>query len=448
MRHLSPVVWSEGMHLAQHHFQLQNRYFEDSTAFALDTLFSSPWGLVTCELDDEALLNGTVSVLRLQAVFPDGTAVQIPEDPAPRPLEIRERFSPTRESHVVMLTVPEYRPEGPNLGGQTGGDHRYRSGEIEVVDDTTGSSAARVTVGLKNLRLALDVDAGDDVVKLPLARIRRDGAGRFIYDPAFVAPCLQIRGSTGLLGRLRRIVDGLEEKTRMLAATRDVTPGDQASYSGSDVAGYWFSHALHSALPPLRHHLTTRTGHPEELYLELARLGGALCTFTATASVGDLPAYDHDNLEMTFDGLERHIRANLDVVLPAGAIRIPLEPLEPYFLKGGVADRRCLAPDAEWWLVIRPEGPAPDLAAKAPRLAKICSAKHIVRLVREAYPGMSLTHVESPPSALSPRVGHRYFRVERSDPCWKSVVDTAEIGLYTPQALGAARYEFAVLLQS
>jgi type VI secretion system protein ImpJ len=447
MRNLSPVVWSEGMHLAQHHFQLQNRYFEDSTAFALDTLFSSPWGLVTCELDTEALLNGTVSVLRLQAVFPDGTAVQIPEDPAPTPLEIRERFSPTRESHVVMLTVPAYRPEGPNIGADSG-DHRYRKGEVEVVDDTSGSSSARVTVGLKNLRLCLDVDANEDDVQLPLARVRRDGTGRFIYDPSYVAPSLQIRGSTGLIGRLRRIVDGLEEKTRVLAATRGSQVGDHASYAGSDIAGFWFSHALHSALPPLRHHLATRTGHPEELYLELARLGGALCTFTATATVADLPSYDHLDLESTFDRLDRHIRSNLDVVLPAGAVTVPLEPLEPYFLKGTVADRRCLAPDAEWWLVIRPEGPAPDLSAKAPRLAKICSAKHIVRLVREAYPGMSLTHVESPPSALSPRVGHRYFRVERTDPCWKSVVDTAEIGLYTPQALGPARYEFAILLES
>jgi type VI secretion system protein ImpJ len=30
MKPLSRVVWHEGMHLAQHHFQAQNRYFEDS----------------------------------------------------------------------------------------------------------------------------------------------------------------------------------------------------------------------------------------------------------------------------------------------------------------------------------------------------------------------------------------------------------------------------------
>lgn len=446
MRNLSPVVWSEGMHLAQHHFQLQSRYFQDSAAFALDTLFSSPWGVVGCDLDGEALLNGTVSLRSLQAVFPDGLVVQIPDDPPPVPLEIRERFSPTRDSHVVVLCIPPYRLDGANCADDDGQPARFRRGEVEVVDDTAGGTSARVTIGLKNLELYLDDDAPEDAIQLPLARIRRDGTGRFIYDADHVPPALQLRGAVGLLSRLRRLVEVLEEKSRSLG-TRSPA-GDTASYSGTEIAGFWFAHALHSALPPLRHHLATRTAHPEEVFLELSRLAGALCTFTADASAAELPAYDHSDLEATFDALDRHIRRNLDIVLPAGAVTIPLAPFEPSFLKGTVADRRCLDPSAQWWLVIRPEGPAPQLAATAPRLAKVCSAKHIVRLVREAYPGMELVHVESPPSALSPRVGHRYFRIERTDPCWASIVDTSEVGLYVPDALGPARYELAVVLES
>ena len=29
MKHLSRLVWSEGMYLGPHHFQAQSRYFED-----------------------------------------------------------------------------------------------------------------------------------------------------------------------------------------------------------------------------------------------------------------------------------------------------------------------------------------------------------------------------------------------------------------------------------
>ena len=58
----SRVVWSEGMHLAQHHFQVQSRYFEDSVSFAVSHLFFKVYGVVGCELDAHALRNGTVSI--------------------------------------------------------------------------------------------------------------------------------------------------------------------------------------------------------------------------------------------------------------------------------------------------------------------------------------------------------------------------------------------------
>ena len=62
MKHLSRVVWNEGMYLAQHHFQVQSRYFEDSLRFALAHLFFKSYGVAGCELDRDALMNGTVAL--------------------------------------------------------------------------------------------------------------------------------------------------------------------------------------------------------------------------------------------------------------------------------------------------------------------------------------------------------------------------------------------------
>ena len=72
MKQLSRVVWSEGMYLGPHHFQVQGRYFEDSIRFATSSLWFEPWGLAGCELDSEALINGTLSVLHARGIFPDG----------------------------------------------------------------------------------------------------------------------------------------------------------------------------------------------------------------------------------------------------------------------------------------------------------------------------------------------------------------------------------------
>ena len=61
MKLLSRVVWSEGMYLGPHHFQVQSRYFEDSIQFATSSLWFSAYGLAGVDLDANALENGTVS---------------------------------------------------------------------------------------------------------------------------------------------------------------------------------------------------------------------------------------------------------------------------------------------------------------------------------------------------------------------------------------------------
>ena len=53
MKQLSRVVWSEGMYLGPHHFQVQSRYFEDSIRFSTSSLWYAPWGLIAIKLDAE-----------------------------------------------------------------------------------------------------------------------------------------------------------------------------------------------------------------------------------------------------------------------------------------------------------------------------------------------------------------------------------------------------------
>ena len=75
MKYLSRVVWSEGMYLGPHHFQVQSRYFEDTIRFATSSLWFEPWGFAGCALDPEALRNGTISLLHARGMFPGWTGV-------------------------------------------------------------------------------------------------------------------------------------------------------------------------------------------------------------------------------------------------------------------------------------------------------------------------------------------------------------------------------------
>jgi type VI secretion system protein ImpJ len=448
MKFLSPVVWSEGMHLAQHHFQAQNRYFEELTAFAVETLFFRSWGLLHCELDADALLNGTVSLTHARGTMPDGLHFHFPEDDPPAPLEIGELFSPVQESHRVLLAIPAQRSGQANCAlPEDPGDRRFRSRLESIPDELTGADEKQVAVASKNFRLLLDHQPLDGLEVLPIARIRRDGHGHFLYDADYVPPCLQIGASEKLLQITARLVEILDAKSDALALERKSTQRPLAEWAGREIASFWLTHAVHAAATPMRHLLRTRSVHPERLYLEMARLAGALCTFSLDAHPRDLPAYDHDDLAGCFDGLDSHIRRNLEIVLPSNTVVIPLPPAEQqYFFTAAVPDERCFRKGAHWHVGVRSSAKGSDIAAGVPRLAKLCSAEHIMRLVKEGLPGLTLEHVPSPPSDISPRLGSHYFRVHLDGPCWTLMAKAGTAGVYLPGAIPDPELELTIVL--
>jgi type VI secretion system protein ImpJ len=451
---LSRVVWSEGMHLAQHHFQMQSRYFEDLLAFTVSNVVLGGYGFSRLEIDAEALLNGTVTLSHARGVMPDGTVFDFPDDPPPAPLQVRELFSPTHEAHDVLLALPAYRQDQANClleGGNGGADPRYRADSALVPDETTGLSERSVGIARKNVRLLLDSSPRDGLVSLAVARVRRDGSGQFIHDPEFIPPSLEIGASRRLIELLARLVEMLEARADALVAER--RGSDAAEYAAREVAGFWLTHTIHGALGPLRHLLQTRSAHPEQLYREMARLAGALCTFSLDADVRTLPLYDHDRPDACFGLLDRHIRNHLEVMLPTNCVAVPLTIMEPGFYRGSVPNAPALS-RAHWFLGVRSSAGQAATVANVPRLVKVCSAAHIVKLVQRAYPGVVLHHAPSPPSEISPRLGMEYFRLETNppansagEPCWKLIADSSEIGVYVPAAIADAELELSIVTE-
>jgi type VI secretion system protein ImpJ len=456
MEHLSRVVWNEGMYLAQHHFQIQSKYFEDSLQFALRHLFFKTYGLAGYELDHEALLNGTVSLIHARGVLPDGTPFHMPEsDPIPAAREIRDLFSPTQESHVILLALPAYRRGAANCANSPAEADfrtRYIAETTLMPDDTTGGDDKPVVLGRKNFRLLLDLEPEAGEVRLPVARVRRDGAGHFVYDPEYVPPCLQIGASEQLLLLARRLLEILEAKSSAMEAERRSGQKELREYASHEVANFWLLHAVRSSMVPLRHHLELRHSHPEQLYGELARLAGALCTFALDSDPRALPLYDHEQLGECFAALDRHIRRHLEIIIPTNCLSIPLRQVNDYLYIGTVADQRCFG-RAQWILGVRSDIGRPDVVAKVPNLVKICSSQHVERLFKEALPGLTLHHLPSPPAAVSPRVGTEYFSLGRSGShttqvCWTTIAKTGELGIYAPAALRGAELELLVVLES
>jgi type VI secretion system protein ImpJ len=451
MKHLSRVAWFEGMYLGPHHFQVQNRYLEDSIHFVTTSLWFEPWGMLGFELDREALQNGTVAVVHARGIFPDGLAFYMPEsDPLPPSRNITEAFSPVRDSMTVLLGVPRRNTDGLTCalsGADEAKDTRYVVEIQHLHDETTGRDEKPVPLGRKNIRLYLDTENSENLTTLPLARIVRDGAGHFVFDPNFIPPCLQISASEPLMMMLQRLIEILGAKSDALTRQPAGGKGTPIGLSQAEVAQFWFLHCVNSGLAPLQNFYISKRGHPEALFVEMSRLAGALCTFALESHPETIPSYDHRNLSECFDALDRHIRFNLEAVIPTNAVSIPLRQTENYFYTGDVADERCLH-RSRWIFGIRsPIGEA-DLIAKAMALVKICSKEFVSKLVQRALPGLTLAHLPVPPSAISPKVEYQYFSLSKAGPCWDHIVKTREIGIYIPGEVPEPEIELAVILES
>jgi type VI secretion system protein ImpJ len=451
MKLLSKIVWSEGMYLAPQHFQAQNRYFEDSLHFATSSLWNEIYGFAACEVDADALQNGSLALSHARGIFEDGLAFDMPEcDHLPPSRSFADLFSPVADHLTLCLAVPRVAADGKNVELEAVQNASRYQCEVETLhDENTGRDEKPVPLGRKNIRLIPESEATGNLLTLPVVRVVRDGAGHFIADPAFIPPCLHISASMRLMGLLSRLVEILEEKS--LTVTQDQaaqTKGKfQTGLSPRQVSQFWFLHAINSSLTPLRHILLSKHGHPEELFREMSRLAGALCTFALDTHPRSLPSYDHRNLDRCFDALDEHIRRHLEIVVPAQAIVIPLKPAARYFYEGDIVDQRCLG-RTRWILGIRSGIGEADLIARTQQLIKVCSAKFVPDLVKRAMAGLALSHITVPPSAVAAKVDSQYFTINRTGPCWEHIMQTRKLGVYVPGEIPNPEMELIVILES
>jgi type VI secretion system protein ImpJ len=458
MKYLSRVVWAEGMYLGPHHFQAQSRYLEDSIRFVTEALGDGTHGLAGYALDEEALSNGIVAIVHARGIMPDGTAFDMPEsDPLPLPRDVTPVISPASNRLTVLLAFPWRKQNGMNcaLVPPTNSDgFRYVAENRTLHDDTTGQDEKQIRIGRKNLRIVFEGELVSDAwMTLPIAAVMRSGSGKFVFDPAFIGPTLQIGASRRLMGMLGPLIDLMEEKIAGLTRAAEAA-GGAIGFSTREIANFWFLHTVNASLSPLRHFYFSKRGHPQELYLELSRLAGALCTFALASHPRTLPTYDHEHPGECFAALDRHIREHLDLIIPPNCLSIPLHLEANYFYAGEVADPRCFG-RSNWYLAVRADMGNVELLKQVPKLVKVCSERFIPELIRRALPGLPLTHRTDLPPAIRVDVGTEYFLIDKkgtsapmTERLWEHIVSTKRVGIYIPGDIPKPEIQLLVVLDS
>ena len=447
MKRLQPVIWTKGTLLNPQHLQMQDRFLESNLEFQLDALAFRPWGFSRLRIDQEALASGAVAVNEAAGIFPDGLLFDIPEsDAGPPTRALADAFDPDQESIEVFLAVPNYREAGVNITSNgRDADARFRAEYAMIRDENTGLTEKPVQVARKNLRLLFEGEVQEGNSVLRVARVKRTPAGLFQLDPRHVPPLLDIAASDYLTAIVRRLVEILSARSSSLAGTRRQKNQSLADFTASDIAQFWLLYTINAHFPVFRHLFETSGGHPEALFAAMLAIAGSLTTFSLTIHPRDLPQYDHNDLGGCFTTLDEKLRLLLETVVPANFVALPLKLAQPSIYATALADDKYLT-NTRMYLAITAEMSQADVIAKTPYLIKVCSASHIEHLVRQALPGVPLTHVAAPPSSIPVKLAYQYFSLNQSGPAWEAVGRARNLAAYIPAEFPNVQAELIILL--
>lgn len=441
------MIWAKGTFLSPQHLQAQDIFHEDLLQFRTDALNPFPWGFSTLTVDREALAAGNFAIDSASGIFPDGLLFEIPEsDTAPAPKPLASYFEPTHETIDIHLAVPAWRHGSVNVAtSNTDADTRYLA-EVALMRDENASQIERpVQIARKNFRLLVDSEAREGVPAIKVARVTRADSGILQLDPTYVPPLLDIRASDYLMSIARRLLEILTAKSGSLSGMRRQKSQGLAEFGASDIANFWLLYTVNTFLPPLRHLFEVKRGHPESLFNLMNQLAGALTTFSTKIMPRDLPLYDHRDLGPRIGDLDDKLRFLLETVIPSNFVSLPLKYSSPSIYTTSIDEDKYLT-NTKMYLAMNAEMPEADLIQRAPNLVKACSANHLEHLVRNALPGVSMRHLQIPPSAIPVKLNYQYFSLNQDGPAWEAIRRSRNFAVWVPSDFPNPQMELIILL--
>lgn len=299
------IEWHEGMLLSPQHFQQLSA--RTDTLVAWQTLAAAPfsWGVRRLVLDQGLLPTGLLRVLELEAVMPDGTAVQYAADePGHGTLELSlaahaEQLA--NEPMDIFLTLPVIGPVRHRASTL-----RYRSVAGAPVEDmVSDAEPADIPRLLPQLALAAGPVPPGTHVHLRLGNVHKDNEVVRLGDVS--PPMLEVPREHALWTDTAALLAQLRSKAAFVAKQTAVP----SSRIDDRLAHLELKDRLRSLLSGLPHAeavLRTPHLHPLPLYW-------ALCSLLASLSLlrpGGLPPvpldYDHHDPSSVFRPLMQALR--------------------------------------------------------------------------------------------------------------------------------------------
>ncbi len=309
------VEWHEGMLLAPQHFQQQDRRHEALLHLHLGLAVPFHWGVYQLQYDRALLLAGTLRVLELEAILPDGLAVSHHAGKGGT-LELAlgsvHGLDWQRPVRLHLAVASERR-------GSTGPSRFISTTSEPLADESTGDMPLRIA----QLQPRLELFAGTPprgYSSLPLIEVRRAGESFAVEE--YLPPLLTVSFDSPLGERCDRLALRIRQKAASLSELLRAQADEPSQRAESQRQLRW----LVAGLPPFEAVLRSGTPHPFGLYLALCTLAGQL----AAIGEGSIPpaflAYEHLDPLRSFEAVFSFIEGVLEQGFSEAYTRVPLQP--------------------------------------------------------------------------------------------------------------------------
>ncbi|MCX2901040.1 type VI secretion system baseplate subunit TssK [Pseudomonas mandelii] len=443
-------LWAAAALLCPQQFQQQARWEAWVNERLAHLSLINPWGILAVAFDPDALRLGKLKASQLLLRMPDGTLIDSDHvDRLPPGLELARQLPEDVRQATVLLALPLEQANGSNcLLEVTAADRpmRYRR-DYREVQDIYSDEQQSIGVLEHMLSLRFEHDENGDYLTCPIARLMRDGQGAWSIDPAYVPPLLSFAAHPGLRAQLDNLMTQLSAKRQRLMGMRRESNQRMADFAVADVSLFWLLNALNTYQPVLADLQAWPARHPEQVYVELAKLAGSLLTFSLEHDIEQIPAYQHQQLEKVFPPLLRMISTLLEASLPSRVIALTLEETGANRWQVKLNDPRLLERDgADFYLSVRCRMPAAELQGLFPRLCKVGAPDDVVHLINAALDGVPLQALSHVPAAIPLRLENQYFALDLGHPKGQAMLAAGVCAFYVPSTLADVKLElFAVL---
>jgi type VI secretion system protein ImpJ len=438
----NPVAWTEGMFLRPQHLQHHDLFSEERLRYHLHAMDPFHWGVRELELDEAALSDHQIVILRLDAVLPGGTILRHPGNAR---VETRE-FDPSSERLDVHVGIRHISATQPNTAPSGNGarDVRYVVDTHELPDINRGGSDSPVELAHPNVRVF--VTGEEPALELhesfKLAEIVATGELKrpFALSPTYAPPLLAVQAWTPLFDDVAKIVNQIAAKVRVVA-------GRTTTIAIADLPRMWMRYTLARMTPLLRHLLATGVTRPFDLYTALIETAGALAAFQSTEPV-ELPGYEHDDLYGCFRKLIDFIDVQLGETLPSRftELKMAFDAKDKVYL---TADLNAALVDARnfYYLGVKAPLDSKELNQWVVDHGKAGSRSGVKTLVMLNVEGLRLEHLPGAPTEIAAPAGFEFYKIEPHGAQWSKVkedftfalslgkLENAEVRLYvvTPE---------------